>query len=264
MTQQLRQTLHQLRKEKKRADDLLEVVIPIGAKLSSEKDFNRLLEEMLLQTKAFCHADAGTLFLRNENDQLQFVIVRNDTLNLALGGASGEAVPFPPIQLHDPATGEPNQRSLAVRAALAESSINVAALSDEWESDVAAEGSLAGSEYRALSVLAIPLRSIEGNVLGVMQLINAKDSETGDIIPFDAHLQQMLESFSSLAVAALESYIREQKLHQQIEQLRIEIDERKRQRQVSEIVETDFFQDLQQKARGVRSRRGQLSPEQAG
>jgi hypothetical protein len=65
----------------------------------------------------------------------------------------------------------------------------------------------------------------------------------------------MMESFSSLAVAALEAYIREQSLKQQIQQLRIEIDEAKRQKQVSEIVDSDFFQDLQEKARSIRSRR---------
>ena len=39
MTGQLRQTLLQVRKEKKRADDLLEVVIPIGVDLISSLKF---------------------------------------------------------------------------------------------------------------------------------------------------------------------------------------------------------------------------------
>jgi hypothetical protein len=67
-------------------------------------------------------------------------------------------------------------------------------------------------------------------------------------------LQQMMESFSSLAVAALEAYVREQSLRQEIQQLRIEIDEAKRQQQVSEIVDTDFFSELQAKAREMRRR----------
>jgi hypothetical protein len=66
-----------------------------------------------------------------------------------------------------------------------------------------------------------------------------------------------MESFSSLAVAALEAYVREQRLRQEIQQLRIEIDEAKRQQQVSEIVDTDFFQDLQTRARAMRDRRRQ-------
>jgi hypothetical protein len=64
-----------------------------------------------------------------------------------------------------------------------------------------------------------------------------------------------LGSFSSLAVTALEAYIREQSLRQEIQQLRIEIDERQQQQQVIEIVGTDFFQDLQAKARMLRMRR---------
>jgi hypothetical protein len=64
----------------------------------------------------------------------------------------------------------------------------------------------------------------------------------------------MMESFSSLAVAALEAYIREQTLHRQIQELRIEIDMAKKERQVAEITESDYFQELREKARGLRSR----------
>lgn len=47
---------------------------------------------------------------------------------------------------------------------------------------------------------------------------------------------------------------REQTLRRQVEELRIEIDEVKRQRQVTEITGTDFFQDLRQRARDMRRR----------
>jgi HAMP domain-containing protein len=50
-------------------------------------------------------------------------------------------------------------------------------------------------------------------------------------------------------------YQREQSLRKQVEDLRIEIDDVKRQTQVSEIVDTDFFRDLQAKARTMRERR---------
>ena len=51
--------------------------------------------------------------------------------------------------------------------------------------------------------------------------------------------------------------VREESLKQQVAELKIEIDEVKRQKQVSEIVDTDFFQDLQAKARAMRRRSGQ-------
>ena len=59
---------------------------------------------------------------------------------------------------------------------------------------------------------------------------------------------------------AREVYEREKRLAEQVQQLRIEIDEAKRQREVSEIVDSDFFQDLQKKAGKIR-RRGRSSSE---
>jgi CheY-like chemotaxis protein/HAMP domain-containing protein len=53
---------------------------------------------------------------------------------------------------------------------------------------------------------------------------------------------------------AREIYAREQRLKQQVQQLRIEVDAAKRTRQVAEITETDYFQQLQQKARDLRRR----------
>jgi CHASE3 domain sensor protein len=272
MTAQLRQTLNQVRKEKRRADDLLEVVIPIGVELASERDFNQLLETMLLEAKAFCHADAGTLYLLRAEDEaagapgrLEFVIVRNDTKGIAMGGTAEQAVTFAPLPLvSEDATEVPSSQiphremmqagghtHIATQVALSGKPINIAA--HNRPSDII-------PDYRVNSLLTLPLKNREDEVLGVLQLLNAHDPETDNIIAFDPNLQQLMESFSSLAVAALEAYIREQSLKQEIRQLRIEIDEAKRQKQVSEIVETDFFQDLRQKARALR-KRGRRSSE---
>src|SRR5215216_1117479 len=53
---------------------------------------------------------------------------------------------------------------------------------------------------------------------------------------------------------AREVRAREQRLEQEVQQLRIEIDETRTARQVSEITETDYFQDLQRKADRLRFR----------
>ena len=53
---------------------------------------------------------------------------------------------------------------------------------------------------------------------------------------------------------------REESLKQQVAELKIEIDEVKRQQQVGEIVDSDFFQDLRDKAKTIRQRRGQGQP----
>jgi DNA-binding response OmpR family regulator len=65
-------------------------------------------------------------------------------------------------------------------------------------------------------------------------------------------LGRLARVFQSMAreVAA-----RELRLRQQVEKLRVEVDEARKQRQVAEITETDYFQQLQQKVEGLRSRR---------
>ena len=271
MTAQLQRTLLQVRKEKKRADDLLEVVIPIGVELASEKDFNRLLEKMLLEAKTFCHADAGILYLKEE-ERLKFVIVRNDTLNIAMGGTVDEDVTFSrlpdlPPRYDDEATREGNRQNMAAYVARTGATINIRDAYQEQVFNTYGPGVFdEKTGYCSISCLTIPLKDSQGQVLGVLQLINAKDPETSEVIPFDSNLQRMMESFSSLAVAALEAYVREQSLRRQIQQLRIEIDEVKRQKQVSEIVDTDFFQDLRAKARSMRQRHskgGDLAEEES-
>jgi len=171
-----------------------------------------------------------------------------------MGGTSDNAIDFPPIPLFNEA-GEPNHSNVAAHVALTGASINIA---DAYE----VEGfNFSGTRafdkntgYRSTSFLTVPLKNIHNHVVGVLQLINAIDPNTRRIIPFEPALEQIVSSLSSLATVALEAYIREQKLRRQIQQLRIEVDDVKRQQQVTEIIETDFFQDLQNKARRIRSR----------
>ncbi len=254
MTRQLRQTLFQIRKEKKRADDLLHVVIPIGVALSSERDFDRLLANILSEAMAFCRADRGLLFLREERE-LKLVMLRKSSQDTLID-TQVRNDPLSHIPLYDAETGEVDQLHPAPYVACRGQSVNVGNLASAAPPfnfprlmQFAQE-----DHYQAISLLAIPLKNNQDQVLGVLQLLNAQDQETGQVIPFDANLQQMMESFSSLAVAALESYIREQSLRQEIQQLRIEIDENKRQQQVNEIVDSDFFQDLRTKAHNLRNR----------
>ncbi|MBI3153674.1 MAG: GAF domain-containing protein [Chloroflexi bacterium] len=230
---------------------LLRKVIPIGVSLSAEKDFNRLLETLVIEAQAVTNADAGTLYLL-ENDSLKFVILRNTSLNLAMGGTSGNAIPFYPVRLHK-TDGSENRANVASHVALTHKRINIA---DAYEADgFDFSGTKAfdtRTKYRSKSFLTIPLKNNEGQVIGVLQLINAKDSETGEIVPFED--DDVLEALVLLATAALDGYILEASLRQEIAKLKIEIDESRRARQVAEITDTDYFKDLQEKATLLRAR----------
>ena len=72
----------------------------IGVALSRETDIARLLEAILVAAKTITHADGGTLYRVTDERTLSFEVMRNDTLNLAMGGTTGAAVPFAPIALY--------------------------------------------------------------------------------------------------------------------------------------------------------------------
>lgn len=250
---QLRRILIQLGIQKSRADGLLDIVIPIGVNLASEKDFQKLLENMLVEAQNFCHADAGTLYLKR-NNLLEFAVTRNNTLNMAMGGTSGNKVTMPPIELYDK-DGIPNHNNVAAFSARTGEVINIEDAYENKKFDFAGTREFdRQTGYISSSFLIIPLKDSQGKVQGILQLLNALDSDKKTIIPFDANLQQLMTSFSSLASAALEGYIHEQSLRKEIQELKIEIDHAKRNKQVAEITDSSYFKELQQKAQLLREK----------
>jgi CheY-like chemotaxis protein len=244
--------LQQIEREKKRADDLLHVVIPIGVALSAEKDFDALLERIVLEAQRLCGADGGTLYLRTPDQTLRFVIIRNHSLGIELGGTTGLPPNFAPLRLYDE-QGRPNTHYVVAACALSGQSFNIA---DAYHAEgfdfsgTRAFDSMTG--YRTTSLLNVPLTDERGAVIGVLQLLNALDPATGATVAFDDGQQMMVESLSTLASVALAAYARERQLRQQIEDLRIEIDEARKARQVAEITDTEYFQNLREKARKLR------------
>ncbi len=185
---------------------------------------------------------------------LRFGMVVNESLKIAMGGTSGKEVTLPPLPLYDPA-GSPNLANIATSCALGAKPISVA------DTHTAGSGfDFSGARafdqrmnYRTISVLCVPLKDAHQKVIGVLQLINAQDPETSRVIPFDEHLGQMIELLGLLAAAALESYLRIKTLTEQIAELKIQIDEVKKERQVAEIADSDYFKGLQTKAREMRA-----------
>jgi hypothetical protein len=231
---------------------LLRKVIPIGVALSAEKDFNRLLETLVVESQYVTHADAGTLYLL-EDGVLKFVILRNTSLNLAMGGTSGTPISFSPVKLYNE-DGSENRANVASYAALTRKRVIIA---DAYTADgFDFSGTKAfdqRSKYRSKSFLTAPLANKDGNVIGVLQLINAKDPETGEVVPFSE--DDALEALVLLATAALDGYIREASLRQEIAKLKIEIDVSRREHQVQEITETAYFRELKDKVTQLRNRK---------
>jgi HD-GYP domain-containing protein (c-di-GMP phosphodiesterase class II) len=182
----------------------LEQLNEIGAALSLEKDLNRLLENILIAAKTITRADGGTLYLVQEQGNcLNFEIVRTSSLNIAMGGTTGAPVPFYPIQLHGK-DGKPNNQMVAAYAALTGKTVNIAdAYSEEGFDFSGTRNFDKKTGYRSKSFLTVPMRNHEGENIGVLQLINRQEPETGEIVAFSQSDQRLAESLASQAAIAL-------------------------------------------------------------
>jgi sigma-B regulation protein RsbU (phosphoserine phosphatase) len=195
---------HMVKDIKQREEALQQVILPLGMALSAERDPDQLLERVLVETKSICNADAATLYLLDENNQLNFAIMRNDSLNIALGGASGQTIPFAPLPLYDKITGEPNYQNVATCVALRGHSINIPDIYHNTEFDLSGTKSFdLENNYRTISSLTVPLKDHANKVIGVLQLLNTQDPTSKQVIPFDSYHQLVVESLTSQTAVAL-------------------------------------------------------------
>lgn len=179
----------------------LEKLTAIGLALSREKNSDRLLESILVAAKDLVNADAGTLYLVDDN-QLHFAIIRTDSRDIVMGGSSGEPITFPPIPLCH-SDGRPNTTMVVACAVLNDHTINIAdAYTAEGYDFSGTKRFDAATGYRSQSFLTVPLKNHESEIVGVLQLINAQDSK-GNIIPFRPEAQRLVESLASQAAITL-------------------------------------------------------------
>ena len=174
----------------------------IGMALSTESDSNKLFEMILEEARNITNADGRTLYSKNETGDLQFEILRNDTMSTTMGGSSGTKIPFDPVKLWvDEST--PNQSNVSAYVALTGETVNIKDAYEEAGFDFS--GTKAYDQktgYRSQSFLTVPLKNHENEIIGVMQLINAQN-ENGDVISFNDEMQEQVESLASQGAVAL-------------------------------------------------------------
>jgi HD-GYP domain-containing protein (c-di-GMP phosphodiesterase class II) len=182
----------------------LEQLNEVGASLSRERDITLLLEKILLAAKTITNADGGTLYrMLDDANTLRFEILRTDSLGIAMGGSAAHGIDFPDLALHTP-SGEPNVSMVAAYAALQGQTVNVEDAYDEPNFDFS--GTRAFDQrtgYRSKSFLTVPMRNHEGDVIGVLQLINAQRPGSTQVVSFSDADQRLAESLASQAAIAL-------------------------------------------------------------
>jgi len=195
-----------------RLDQLTELSVQLG----SNHDTDSLLERILSVAKSMTNADGGTLYRPSEDRQhLNFHILINDTLKIHQGGVSGEAISAPGVPLYD-AGGEKNLAAVAGYAAHFGLSVNI---EDVYKADVFNFSGMVKFDqlrnYRTQSILTVPLSDHERELVGVLQLINAKDPDSGEIRAFSPTDQRFIEALAAQAAVALTH----QRLIAQLEEL---------------------------------------------
>ncbi len=175
--------------------DKLETLVQTGIDLGRERDRMALLRKVLSGGKTLLNCDAGTLYLVTEHKTLRFALrTKDDTL------------PSVEIPLHDE-TGAPVERYMATWCALHNAPVVVDDVYAETRFDVSGAKQMdTDTGYRSVSMLTVPLSPREGEVIGVLQFINAMDPETGAVIPFPPELLRFVTAMAAQAAVALDNH----------------------------------------------------------
>ncbi len=184
----------------------------IGKALSVGENIDNLLEMIVDEARDMCNADAGTLYIIDENKNLRFKILQNDTMGIKLAGTGDDEIllpdaPFtiPYVPLYD-RNGNPNHSSVSSHVALTGEAVNI---QDVYEADESRGFDFTGPRkydastgYRSRSMLVMPLKNHENSIIGVLQLLNAQNEES-DVISFSPEYEDLIASLASQAAVAL-------------------------------------------------------------
>ena len=190
-------------------DDLwirLKKLNAIGIALSKEQGITRLLETILVAAKNITNADGGTIYLmEGEGTEriLKFEIIRTDSLHTAMGGTTGEPIPFYPVKLTGE-DGKPNNSMVVAYAAIHDCTVKIddAYIVDGFDFSGTKRFDKKNG-YRSKSFLTVPMKNHESEIIGVLQLINAQHKLEKSIISFTDADQHLVESLASQAAIAL-------------------------------------------------------------
>ena len=183
--------------------DQIKHLIQIGVALSGEKNINRLLEIVVEEARELTNADAGTLYIMSDDEtELHFAIVQNISLDVRMGGTGGKMT-WPPVKLIN-ADGTPNHANVSAYVAISGEAVNIDDVYDAKGYNF--EGTKKfdkNTGYRSKSMLVVPLRNYENDIIGVLQLLNALDPATGEVINFSPEYKDIILSLASQAAVTL-------------------------------------------------------------
>ncbi|MDI9407968.1 MAG: GAF domain-containing protein [Candidatus Pacebacteria bacterium] len=189
---------------------LLNAGLPWFVVFKVQSQHPKLLESILLELKKIGRADGATLYEidPDEPNQLNYVMVHNDSLKISMGGTTGKAINFPPLKLHVE-FGAPNLSTIATSVCFTMNSLLIEDIYQDTKG-FNLKGTFSFDKsfnYTTRSILAVPLISKLGQVVGVIQLINPRDRQTGKLISFDDQAIKKIEAMAKQAGEVLETQL---------------------------------------------------------
>jgi len=174
----------------------LDALTTLGIDLNRVQDLDIMMERILTEARRFVNADAGSIYIR-EKDLLHFAYTQNDTLQQRL--SDGEKLIY--STFHMPI----NEESIAGYVAATGKPLN---LPDVYSIEPTcpyhfSKGFDKKTRYATRSVLTIPLKNHNDDIIGILQIINAED-EAKNVIAFSQNDEKMMLHFASIAAVALE------------------------------------------------------------
>ena len=186
---------HSLQADQHTQRSRVEGLVQVAMELNKLQDFHVLMDRILKEARRLIHADAGTIYIR-EGKLLRFAYAQNDTLDRDAVGSPRFSSFLLPV----------GDGSIAGWVSASGEAVNLA---DAYELDSRAPYRFDRSfdqmtGYRTRSVLAMPLRTSMGRVVGVLQVMNATGSDGRSRPRFNDDDVTLLGHFASMATVAIE------------------------------------------------------------
>jgi len=184
--------------------DRVKQLSKIGAALSAERNLPKLLQMILEEARKFTKSDGGTLYMMNDDERsLRFEIVQTGSLNIRMGGTSGNPIDWYPVKLYLQ-DGKPNHAMVSAHVALTGKIVNIPDVYNVEGFDFTGTRAFDNKTgYRSKSMLVVPMRNHEDEIIGVLQLINAQDPLTKETVPYSTPDQELIVSLASQAAIAI-------------------------------------------------------------
>lgn len=181
---------------------IIRKLFEINIALLNERNIYTILEKIVFLARDFTNSDAGTLYLREKN-KLYFKVVQTESLNIFIGGDGEGEIGWKPVDLYKEDESE-NLSNVSAVAALRGETILIDDCYNEPNFDFSGTKEFDKlNNYRTKSMIVIPLKDFDGEVIGILQLINKRELDTGKIINFGVFDRESAVALASQATVSI-------------------------------------------------------------